>query len=305
MSTVPMPLRFRVATRTLAVVRNHLLSVPLSLEEALHDRLPTLPPLPRAAHGFALTSLPEHCRDAMAIAAGDMIAFVHRRYTRHYVDFGIGSAAWRASIDGDMESDLHEKARRIATVSGGSMVIRRFRTSDEIAAFHDQARRISVRSGQGRLGDGDVPLDPRLLRDLFQRAAGGSVRAWLLSIAGEPAAFLCCGIEADTASIDYAGDDHGFADFSPGALLQREVLGDLFTEGGVRYFDFARGDARQARAFATGGIPCIDMVLLRASLAHRLGGVALGALDRCTSLRKHGVKRLGLKRFDRRPHRAR
>jgi len=86
MIAVAVSLRFQIGARTLMAVQRQLIRVPLSLDEALAGRLPMLPPLHRAAHGYAITSLPADRRSAMAFAGGGMIAFVRQRYTRHFID---------------------------------------------------------------------------------------------------------------------------------------------------------------------------------------------------------------------------
>jgi CelD/BcsL family acetyltransferase involved in cellulose biosynthesis len=293
-SAAPMPLRFQIGARTLASIQRQLVRVPLSLEEALEGRLPVLPPLDRAAHGYQITSLPEDRRDAMAFAGGGMIAFVRQRYTRRYADLTIGYEGYLETMSANARSSLRRKAKKVATVSGGHLDIRRFRTPDEMTAFHDIARRISLRTYQEKLLGNGLPDDSGFLRAMYQLAAADSVRGWLLYIAGEPAAYLYCPIEAGTVRYDHVGHDPAFSDLSPGGVLQMEAMRDLFGDGALQRFDFTEGDGQHKRQFATGGVPCIDMLLLRASLANRLTTVALGTFDRTAALGKAATQKLGL-----------
>ncbi|OYY89346.1 MAG: GNAT family N-acetyltransferase [Sphingomonas sp. 28-66-16] len=294
MTAVPLPLRFQVGARTLMAIQRQLVRVPLSLDDAMEGRLPVLPPLDRAAHGYAITSLPADRRDAMAYAGGGMIAFVRQHYTRHYVDLSIGFDAYLAGLSGNTRSSIRRKARKLAEVSGGSLDIRRFRTPDEIAAFHDVARRISLRTYQERLLGGGLPDDEAFLRSMATQAAADSVRAWLLYVAGEPAAYLYCPINGGVVRYDHVGHDPAFNDLSPGGVLQMEAMRDLFAEERLRRFDFTEGDGQHKRQFATGGIGCIDLLLLRASLANRVTTMALGGFDRTMALGKHATEQLGL-----------
>ncbi|MDB5705813.1 MAG: family N-acetyltransferase [Sphingomonas bacterium] len=292
-----MPLRFQIGARTLASIQRQLVRVPLSLEEALEGRLPVLPTLDRTAHGYQITSLPEDRRDAMAFAGGGMIAFVRQRYTRRYADLTIGYDGYLETMSANARSSLRRKAKKVATVSGGQLDIRRFRTPDEMTAFHDVARRISLRTYQEKLLGNGLPDDSGFLRHMYQLAAADSVRGWLLYIAGEPAAYLYCPIEGGTVRYDHVGHDPAFSDLSPGGVLQMEAMRDLFEDGGLQRFDFTEGDGQHKRQFATGGVPCIDMLLLRASLANRLTTVALGTFDRTAALGKAATQKLGLEKI--------
>ncbi len=294
---VPLPLRFQIGARTLASVQRRLVPVPLSLDMVLEGRLPALPPLDRAAHGYAVTSLPEDRREAMALAGGGMIAHVRQRYTRHHVDLTIGFDAYRAALSGNTRSGLGRKAKRVMEVSGGTLDIRRFRTPDELTEFHDIARRLSLRTYQERLLGGGLPHDPAFLRAMYTLAAAGAVRAWLLYVAGEPAAYLYCPIEAGTVRYDHVGHDPAFADLSPGAVLMMAAMRDLFAETGLRRFDFTEGDGQHKASMATHGAKCLDLLLLRASLANRATTLALGTFDRGAALGKSAVRRWGLERL--------
>lgn len=300
MTAMPLPLRFQVGARTLMAVQRQLVRVPLSLDEAMEGRLPVLPTLDRAAHGYAITSLPADRRDAMAFAGGGMIAFVRQHYTRHYVDLTIGFDAYQASLSANTRSTIKRKTRKVSEVSGGTLDIRRFRTPDEMTTFHDIARRISLRTYQERLLGGGLPDDDGFLRQMYSAAAADLVRAWLLYVAGEPAAYLYCPVQGGIVRYDHVGHDPAFNDLSPGAVLQMAALGDLFAEGRFSRFDFTEGDGQHKRQFATGGVACIDMLLLRASLVNRLTTVALGGFDRSMALGKRATQKLGLEKVTKR-----
>lgn len=293
-AALPLPLRFQVGARTLASVQRRLVRVPLSLDQVLAGRLPVLPPLERAAHGYSVTSLPEPLRDAMALAARGMIAHVRQRYPRHHIDLAIGHDAYLATLSPSTRSGMKRKAKRVAAVSGGGLMVTRFRTPAELADFHDIARRISERTYQERLLGGGLPDDPEFLRSLYHLAASGAARGWLLHIAGEPAAYLYCPVEAGVVRYDHVGHDPAFSDFSPGGVLLMEALRDLFAEGGLHRFDFTEGDGQHKRSFATHSAACLDLLLLRASLANRATLAALGGFDRATALGKRAVGKLGL-----------
>lgn len=299
MNAVSLPLRFQIGARTFASIPRKLVRVPLGLEDVLQRRLPVLPPLDRAAHGYAVTSLPEDRREAMTSAGDGMIAFVRQRYTRYYADLAIGYHAYLETMSSNTRSGLKRKAKKLAALSGGALDVRRFRTADELAAFHQTARRISIRTYQEKLLGSGLPGDSAFLQRMYAMASADSVRGWLLYVGGEPAAYLYCPINAGTALYEYVGHDPAFSHLSPGGVLQMEAMRDLYAEDGLKHFDFTEGEGQHKRQFATDGVACVDLLLLRASAANRLAMLALGAFDRTTALGKKVTAKLRLEKISR------
>ncbi|MEG3088096.1 GNAT family N-acetyltransferase [Sphingomonas sp. PB4P5] len=302
MTAVPLPLSFRIGARTLASIPRRLVRVPLDLADVIDGRLPVLPPLEPAAHGYAITSLPE--AQASSIAQAGMIAFVRQRYTRYYADLTIGYDAYLATMSSNTRSSLKRKAKKLAAASGGTLDVRRFRTPDEMTAFHAIARHISVLTYQEKLLDAGLPDDADFLRQMGALAAADAARGWLLYIAGAPAAYLYCPIHAGTVVYEYLGHNPAFDELSPGSVLQMEALRDLYAEPGLLRFDFTEGEGQHKRQFSTGGAACVDVLLLRASIANRLALLALGGFDRTIALGKRGVERFGLRDWAKKVRRA-
>ena len=289
-----LPLRFQIGARTIAAVQRRMVRVPLSLDQVLDGRVPVLPPLDRAAHGYAITSLPQDQLDAVARVGGGMIAHVRQCYTRHYADLTIGFEAYRAALSGNTRSGLKRKAKKVMEASGGMLDVRRFRTPDELSQFHAVARGISERTYQEKLLGGGLPEDAAFLQSMYALAAAGAVRAWLLYVGGEPAAYLYCPIENGIVRYDHVGHDPVYNDLSPGGVLMLEAMRDLYAEPDLRWFDFTEGDGQHKRSFATNGAECLDLLLLRATLTNRATIAALGAFDRGAAWGKLAVARWGL-----------
>lgn len=298
------PLRFQIGARTLASVARRLVRVSLSLDAIIAGAQPGLPPLARGDDGYLVTSLPEAGLDALLRARGGMIGYVRQRYPRHYADLTLGFAAYQAALSGNTRSGLKRKTRRLVALSGGTLDLRRFRTPAELDAFHAIARGISQRTYQERLLGGGLPDDPGFVRDRAALAAADQVRAWLLYVAGEPAAYLYCPIVERTVRYDHVGHDPAFNDLSPGGVLMFEAMRDLYAEPGLARFDFTEGDGQHKRSFATDSVACVDVLLLRPTLANRATIAALVAFDRGALLAKRGVARLGLERVARRLRRG-
>ncbi len=300
----PTPLNFRIGARTLMAVQRDMVRVPLSLDEAREGRLPVLPPLPRDAHGYVVTSLPEDRLEAMVYASGKMIGFVRQKYTRYYADLTGGFDAYMASLSGNARQGAKRKAKKIAQVSGGDLDIRSYRTPAELEAFHDIARRIALRTYQEKLMGEGLPASPEFIQGMLTAAAADNVRAWLLFIAGEPAAYLYCPAHGETLVYEYVGHDPAFNDLSPGAVLQIEAFRDLFDEGKFARFDFTEGDGQHKRQYATGGVPCVDLLLLRPSLTNRVTTAALGGFNKTVAGGKALVDAVGLEKLSKKLRRG-
>ena len=273
MSAAVIPLKFQIGARTLAAIPRRLVRVPYALDDVLASAEPALPPLDERAHGYLVTSLPETLLPALACRG--MIAFVRQRYTRYFVDLTAGEGAWRASLSGQMRSTLKRKAKKLAQANGGTLDIRAYRTAGEIAAFHPLARAVSATTYQERLLGSGLPADPG---KLIARVAADELRAWLLLLGGAPIAYLCCQADSTALRYDFVGHDPAHGALSPGTVLMERALGDLF---GDRFaaFDFTEGEGQHKRGFATGGVACCDVLLLRPSSANRATVAAIGGFD--------------------------
>jgi CelD/BcsL family acetyltransferase involved in cellulose biosynthesis len=290
----PVRLKFEIGARTLLSVRRSLVRVPLTLAEARGGLAPPLPPLGGDADGYTVTSLPEDLVAVLVASAKGMLSFERQRYTRYYLDFEGTYDGWFAGLSSNARQGLRRKAKKIAAASGGQLDVRRFRTPEELAAFHPVARAISATTYQERLLGSGLPEGADFLRTMAALAEADQARAWLLYIAEEPAAYLYCPIHGDTVIYAYVGHDPKFNDWSPGAVLQLEAMQDLFGEGRFAAFDFTEGEGQHKRQFATGGVECVDLLLLRPVLANRVTMAALGRFNASVALAKRVVHGAGL-----------
>ena len=286
-------LRLQIGARTLVTIPRRLIRVPWSLEDALAGR-PRALPLLRKVDGYLLTSVPETLLDS--IGAGGFAMHVRQRYLRHYVDLTGGAAAWDAALSANTRQSLRRKAKKF----GEPIDVRAYRTADEIAAFHALARPLSAQTYQERLLDAGLPDLPDVL---ILAAAADAVRAWLLFHGGAPIAYLCCGAEGDTLRYDHVGHDPAWSKLSPGAVLQAEALRQLFADRFAR-FDFTEGEGQHKRQLATASIACVDLLLLRPTIANRAALLALAGFDGAVVVAKRLARRGWAKRIADRVRRA-
>ena len=277
-------LKFQIGARTLLSIPRRLRRVSLSLDAVLAGRAPALTPLTPGEDGYLVTSLPEAALPALTISGS--LAYGRQHYRRYWVDLAAGAAAWRAGLSSNARAQIKRKAKRL-----GDYRVERFRTPDEIAAFHGIARAVSLKTYQEKLLGSGLPADPT---GLLRLAAADEVRAWLLSVAGEPIAYLCCIADGDVLRYDYVGHDPAHGELSPGAVLQADALADLFADRFAR-FDFTEGEGQHKRQFASAGAACVDVLLLRPTVANRASLAALKGWDAAvTGVKKvEWLKRLG------------
>ncbi len=304
MTAVSLPIKFQLGARTLLKIERRLVRLPLSLESALDvataSMPPPLPPLPPGAHGYAITSLPVAAGAQLTRGQAAMIGFVRQHYTRRFTDLTGGFDAFLAGLSSNARATIKRKARRLAEQSGGALDVRRFRTPDALTHFHPVARALAERTYQERLMGAGLPADDRFVRGMYEAAAADRVRAWLLYVAGEPAAYLYCQADGDTLRYDYVGHAPEFAELSPGAVLQIEAFRDLFGENRFRRFDFTEGDGQHKRQFATGGVECIDLLLLRRTPGNAAMVAALSGFDGAMAGAKRLTRQFGLEAAARR-----
>ena len=135
-----------------------------------------------------------------------------------------------------------------------------------------------------------------LLRAKMRLAALGEACGWLLFVDGEPISYLYAPNAGGTLIYAYLGYDPEWRRHSPGTVLQIEVMRQIIEDGHFHRFDFTEGDGQHKRQFATGGVDCVDLLLLRKTFANRVLATALTSFDKCAD----AAKRLGLGKWMRR-----
>lgn len=267
-------LTFQIGARTIARVPRSLIRVPRHLTDVIDAVPPVLPPM--TGEGYLITSLPELLLPSMTRTG--MIAFVRQRYTRFHTDFAIGRAAWSQALSGSARSTLKRKIARVTQASGGVLDIRAYRTPADFAIFHPIARRVSALTYQEKLLGSGLPAGGESLARLTDLAAADGVRGWLLFVAGAPVAYLCCTARDDSLLYTYVGHDPAYGDLSPGTVLLQAAMSAMFDDRFAR-FDFTEGEGQHKRLFATRGTPCVDLLLLRPTIANHALVAALAGFD--------------------------
>lgn len=258
-----------------------------TLAESLACGSPALPPLGPAADGYYLTGWPEQALGRLDTRG--LIGFVRQRYRRSFASLDGDFDAYLGSFSAKARSTLRRKLKRFGERSGGAPDLRWYRRPEEMAEFHRHACAVSAVTYQERLLGAGMPGGPEALARLQALAADDQVRGWILFLDGAPIAYLYAPAEGDVLIYAHLGYDPAFADLSPGTVLQAEAMRTLFAEGRFRWFDFTEGEGQHKRLFGTGAVECVDLLLVRPTLANRLAGHALGGFDAAVALAKRAV----------------
>ena len=294
MSASEIALPLRIGARTLWTVRRRLLRQGLTLAQGLGEGTPNLPPLVPEDDGYLVTALPAAQAEALVRRHSGLRAFVRQRYRRSYARLDLGFDAWLAGFSAKGRSTLKRKAKKLAERSGGALDLRCYRTEEEISLFYAGARAVSALTYQERLLDAGLPAGPDALERMRALARRDQMRGWLLFVDARPISYLYAPAEGDTLIYAFLGYDPEFAELSPGTVLQLEAMRQLMGEGRFRLFDFTEGEGQHKRQFASGGVDCVDLLLVRPTLPNLLAGHALNGFDGAIALAKRAVNRLGI-----------
>ncbi len=273
----PVRLRFQLGARTLFSVTRRLARVAIPLER--RALLPELPTLDGDADGFLVTGLRADLRQALTAARPELRPYLRHAYPRHYASLQQDFDAYLAHFSGKTRSTLRRKLRKFADQSGGTIDLRLYTRPTEVDDFFRHARAVSAITYQERLLSAGLPDGDDARAATRALADRDMMRGWILFLDGRPVSYLYAPAEEDTLIYAYLGYDPAFADLSPGTVLQLEALRTLMAERRFRVFDFTEGDGQHKRQFATGAVDCVDLLLLRPTLANRALGHGLGAFD--------------------------
>jgi CelD/BcsL family acetyltransferase involved in cellulose biosynthesis len=293
-------LPLRIGARTLITLRRRLVRRRLSLEEGLAGGVPALPPLDEDGDGYLVTALPASLAAGLTERHAGLKPFVRQSYRRSYARLDQDFDAYLGGFSAKSRSTCKRKLRKFAERSGGAIDVRRYRTEQEIGHFYDHARAVSAKTYQERLLDAGLPEGEGAQEEMRRLARADRARGWLLFLDGAPIAYLWAPAEGFTLIYAHLGHDPDFADLSPGTVLQLEAMRQLMDERAFRLFDFTEGEGQHKRQFATGGVDCVDLLLVRPTFGNLAAGYALGGFDSAVAVAKSAVSALGLSRALRR-----
>jgi len=263
------PFKFQLSDWTLfqASIRLQLRTVELT--EA-GDPEAIVPPgedqLVAGSHGFALRRLPVDEALPRLARSGPFLRYVPSQYQHCYIDLGTSFEDYQKKFSSKTRSTINRKIRKYTEHCGGTLTWRSYRSPDEVAAFFQLARAVSKLTYQEKLLDAGLPDTPAFMERARALAASGHLRAYVLFEGERPVSYLYCPVQDGVAIYAYLGYDPAYMHLSVGTVLQWLALEQMFTEGGLRYFDFTEGQSDHKRLFATHQRRCANVFLVRPTL---------------------------------------
>jgi CelD/BcsL family acetyltransferase involved in cellulose biosynthesis len=226
----------------------------------------------------------------------DSIRYVPAQYERFYVDLQGSFSDYLDKFSSKSRSTLRRKVKKFGEFCGGQLDWREFRNSEDMDDFHRLAREVSKKTYQERLLDAGLPDDEEFRQQMHALARQDRARGYILFHDAKPIAYLFCSMRQGGIMINrYLGYNPEFQSWSPGTMLHYLVLEKLFTEGGLRMFDFTEGEGTQKRFFATGSARCADVYHFRRTAKNYLILCLHAATDFSSTSAVRVLDKLGLK----------
>lgn len=295
MNTGNVNLKFQIGERTLYDVRVRLCCQTFSLDEILSGANKGIPFVVSDVQGVSIRSVPVRQVAQVRSACPNFLFHEQQRYCRHYIRLDGTFEDYLGKLSKKTRSTLKRKVRKWRDLTGGKVDVREYRTAEDLQTFHKCAREISHKTYQERLLDAGLPDTERHMEDMLQRAAHGTVRAYLLFCGETPVSYLYLPINDGCLIYAYLGYDPAFSAHSPGTVLQMEVLDRLFAEQRFRLFDFTEGEGQHKRMFGTDYVECCDLLLLTPTVRTRLLLVALRSFNGTVKTISAVTERIGVK----------
>lgn len=224
------------------------------------------------------------------------LRYVPHQFTRFHTVLTGTFDDYLTKFSAKTRGTLRRKVKRFLELGDGSGV-RSFVRPDEMPEFYRLARGVSARTYQEKLLDAGLPEEPGFLKELEALASRDAVRAYILTLHGEPIAYLCCPAANGILLYSHLGYDPRHADLSPGTVLQYLAFEQLFREHRFRAFDFTEGQGEHKKFFGTHETLCANVCYFPPTLASRFWiGLHLG-LDRFSAALGRLLDRLGLKKI--------
>lgn len=256
-----------------------------------------------ARRNFVFPAYPVATAPAPVRVAGERLVYTPKTFPNYFVDLTLpgGFEQYLQGFSSKSRSTLKRKLKRYAQAdTTGELHWRVYRTPREIEEFLPLAGALSARTYQARLLDSGLPASDEFRAQAMELAGRGEVRAFILFLNGQPAAYVYSACRDGIASYDYVGHDPALNALSPGTVLQYKILEHLFDDAQLRVFDFTEGEGEHKALFSTGHRLCAKSLVF----PNRPGTRLLVAIHRSMVRANQGLdsllERLAIRRFLRR-----
>lgn len=188
------------------------------------------------------------------------------RYTRRFTNFvvdveGTFDTYW-SRFSSKSRWAMKSKAKKLNKFCG-EVSYRECRSAEEMKLFYELARKVELGSFQRKVLQNCIPDDPAFYKEMLDLASDGKVRGYLLLAKDKPIAYLYCIASAQVLFHELSGYDSALGVYSPGVLLQRYALEQVFGERRFRLFDFSSGGGQHKEFFSTRRLERADVYIFR------------------------------------------
>ena len=207
----------------------------------------------------------------------------HRR--RNLAKF---STDFNSSISRNERSNQRQREKQLAATCGGRLQIDAFQSAQDIDRLMRDAEHIAVKSYQRGIQVGFT--DTETTRERLQLLARkGWLRAWIMYLADQPAAFWIGALRRGIFGSDYLAYDASLSRLAPGTYLTMKVLEEMQQVGSeVRLVDFGLGDAPYKERFGTD----VSMTATLHIFARTWRGTYVGSVHEATQAANRAGKRM-------------
>jgi len=157
---------------------------------------------------------------------------------------------------------LRRKDKKLAHEFDGDLFVETVSKAEQIDYFIHEASKIVSQSYQAGLGIGVREGDEAFRDYLYELAAEGVLRSYVLRGKGRPIAYVHGDLQGGVYCLWATSYLEDFKEFSPGIVLLNRVLNTLADEG-VEVFDFGWGDAAYKEMLGNRRLETVDLRFFR------------------------------------------
>jgi hypothetical protein len=200
---------------------------------ALWDDLDVQSPLYQHALQLPHRSLADHCS---------------WQVDRWLMKFPNGLDDFLMSLERSQRSKLRRKYKKVLSHFDQRLELRIVNSLPELQSVIPHFEEIAAKTEKRKMGFGFFDT-PEIRQELLDAAENGWLRAFLVYLDGQPAAFWIGTLYNRSLQADYVGYDPSWAEFSPGIFLFLSLLNVLHGED-ISTIDFGRGESQLRQCFS-------------------------------------------------------
>lgn len=192
---------------------------------------------------------------------GKLIRYIPHFYNHCYINLNSSFDEYKKKFSSKSLSTIKRKINKCK--KDGVVDFREYRAAADIKPFFDIALPLSQLTYQEKLLDAGLPADEDFQAKSIELAKEDNLRAYILCIDGQAAAYLYCPVKNGVLLYSYLGYHPDYAHMSAGTVLQWLALERIFSENKFALFDFTEGESPHKKYFATDTRLCADVFYFR------------------------------------------